>query len=61
MKCVIATLFERDYHFGAAVLVNSLCNSGFTGTIYAGFRGPLPLWAKDGAKPLWKKAVGIWR
>ncbi len=45
MKCVVATLFEHHYHFGAAVLVNSLCHAGYAGTIYAGFRGPLPAWA----------------
>jgi hypothetical protein len=52
MKCIICTLFEHHYHYGVAVFVNSLCATGYTGTIYAGYRGPLPAWAKDGAKQL---------
>ena len=52
MKCVICTLFEHHYHYGVAVFVNSLCQSGFTGTVYAGFRGPVPGWAKSSAKLL---------
>jgi hypothetical protein len=45
MTCVICTLFERHYHFGLAAFVNTICSSGFRGTIYAGYRGPLPPWA----------------
>lgn len=40
----ICTLFEKDYHFGAAILFNSIVSSGFEGNIYAGYRPPSPPW-----------------
>jgi hypothetical protein len=52
MKCVVCTLFEKHYHFGVAVFLNSLCKSGFQGTVYAGYRGDLPTWVTGPAKVL---------
>ncbi len=45
MSVTLCTLFEGDYHLGAAALLNSLHRSGFTGTFICGYRGVRPAWA----------------
>jgi hypothetical protein len=45
MNSVVCTIFEKHYHYGLAALVDSLHKYGFTGEIYAGYRGALPDWS----------------
>ena len=47
MNVTLCTLFEGDYHLGAAALLNSLHRAGFAGTFVCGHRGPRPPWAAD--------------
>ena len=49
MSVTLCTLFEGDYHLGAAALLNSLHRSGFTGTFICGHRGQKPEWASRSA------------
>ncbi len=44
MPATVCTLFDGDYHLGAAVLANSLLAAGFSGELVAGVRGAPPPW-----------------
>jgi hypothetical protein len=41
---VICTLYEGDFDFGVAVLINSIVTRGFRGLFWVGHRGQLPPW-----------------
>ena len=43
----ILTLYEGDYHYGVASLVNSSIASGFKGRFLIGFRDKLPPWTSS--------------
>ena len=41
---VVCSLYEGDFHFGIAILINSIVRSGFRGLFWIGNRGGLPPW-----------------
>ena len=47
MNSAICTIYEGHYHHGLAALANSLYKNGFRGSLYVGYRGELPTWAKS--------------
>jgi hypothetical protein len=62
MSVVVCTLFEGHYHYGLAALINSLYLKGYSGTVYAGYRGELPDWsiaAKKQAALSWEGASDL--
>ena len=44
MNSIVCTIFEKHYHYGLAAFINSLHRSGFSGNVYAGYKGTLPKW-----------------
>lgn len=50
----VCTLFEGNYHLGAAALINSFAKNNFSGSFFAGYRGELPPWVKPSEQsPAW--------
>jgi hypothetical protein len=44
LNAAVCTLFEGDFHLGLAAFLNSLVHAGYSGRVWAGYRGPLPPW-----------------
>lgn len=59
MKSGICTLYEGNYHYGVAALINSLHRFGYTGDVFVGYRGPIAPWIaqfKETEPVKWKNA-----
>lgn len=60
MNTIVCTLYEKNYHLGVAVLINSLYKNGFRGDFFVGYRGSLPPWVTNTIPNItidWKGAV----
>lgn len=44
LKTGICTLYQKEYNYGVAALLNSLFKSGYAGEFYIGFNESLPSW-----------------
>lgn len=43
----VVTLYEKQYHYGVAALINSLHKHHFDGLVYIGYKGILPEWVSQ--------------
>jgi hypothetical protein len=50
MPGVVTTLFEGEHHKGVVALANSLSRNGYSGRLWAAYRGEPPPWARDTAE-----------
>jgi hypothetical protein len=53
------TIFEKDYHFGAAILLNSLYESGYRGLFVLIHRGIEPHWLENAIETFDKRGIRL--